>query len=184
MAPSLWIKVTARPSGASQRACFQVLSYAIARRKKTVAILQKARAARLRKRDRTASLRFPVFWERSSLNSVYLGGAFFLFGFVSFVAPLSLPPPYPGLPTSPRVSLRHPLIPEHKHKADPIVGSWLKGRDRSKVILCTKVLDVLCSTVFSTVFLTGVSTVAFLVSAVDSTVVSVLKVVFTLVLTF
>eukprot|EP00752_Nemacystus_decipiens_P007229 g6470.t1 len=36
-------------------------------------------------------------------------------------------------------SFPHPIIPEHAHKADPIIGSWLKGRDRSKVILCTKV---------------------------------------------
>ncbi|CAN0012645.1 unnamed protein product [Ascophyllum nodosum] len=36
-------------------------------------------------------------------------------------------------------SYPHPLIEEHKFKADPIIGSWLKGRDRSKVILCTKV---------------------------------------------
>ncbi|CAM9958690.1 unnamed protein product [Ectocarpus sp. 4 AP-2014] len=36
-------------------------------------------------------------------------------------------------------SFPHPILPEHAHKADPIIGSWLKGRDRSKVILCTKV---------------------------------------------
>lgn len=37
---------------------------------------------------------------------------------------------------------RHPLYPDHKFKADPIIGSWLKGRDRSKVILSTKVTPV------------------------------------------
>lgn len=55
------------------------------------------------------------------------------------------PPPHPRLAFLVLLSWnnahmhRHPIIPEHAHKADPIIGSWLKGRDRSKVILCTKV---------------------------------------------